>query len=217
MTKLSLIELCCPVCDNHFRSRAVEATDSPAGKRTAFHDESLGAAPIRYLVHSCNRCGFSGVEADFTEETELSMRVVDNVWTELAPLLATSTGVASEKYEAAAKVAEWRGADLRHAAELWLRAAWCCVDEEDVEAERFFQRKAAWGFEAALVAFDDVPREDRALLTCLVGELWRRIGDLREARAWFHRVPGEVVDVESQQWVIEAARQQRVAPRECFG
>jgi uncharacterized protein (DUF2225 family) len=217
MTKLQLIELCCPVCDNHFRSRPVEATDSPAGKRTAFHDESLGAAPIRYLVHRCDRCGFSGVEADFTEETELSMMVIDHVWNELAPLVANDTGTASEKYEAAAKVAEWRGADLRHAAELWLRAAWCCVDEEDVEAERFFQRKAAWGFEAALFAFDDVPREDRALLTCLTGELWRRIGDLREARAWFDRVPGEVIDVGSQQWVIEAARQQRVAPRECFG
>ncbi len=172
MTTLQLIELCCPVCDNHFRSRAVEATDSPAGKRTAFHDESLGAAPSRYLVHRCDRCGFSGVEADFTGETELSMMVIDHVWNELAPLVANNTGAASEKYEAAAKVAEWRGADPRHAAELWLRAAWCCVAEEDVEAERFFQRKAARRFEAALFAFDDVPREDRALLTCLTGELW---------------------------------------------
>lgn len=216
MTKLQLIELCCPVCDNHFRSRAVEAADSPAGKRTAFHDESLGAAPIRFLVHMCDRCGFSGAEDDFTAETELSMTVIDHVWNELAPLVANNSGAASEKYEAAAKVAEWRGADPRHAADLWLCAAWCCVDEEDVEAERFFQRKAARRFEAALVAFDDVPREERALLTCLTGELWRRIGDLRQARAWFNRVPGEVIDVERQQWVIAAARQQRDAPREWF-
>jgi hypothetical protein len=145
------------------------------------------------------------------------MTVIDHVWNELAPLVAKNTGAASEKYEAAAKVAEWRGDDPRHAADLWLRAAWCCVDEEDVEAERFFQLKAAQRFEAALSAFDDVPREDRALLTCLTGELWRRIGDLRQARAWFDRVPGEVIDAESQQWVIAAARQQRVAPRECFG
>lgn len=216
MTTLQLIELCCPVCDNHFRSRAVEATDSPAGKRAAFHDESLGATAMRYPVHRCDGCGFSGMDADFTGETELSMKVIDRVFNELAPLAANNTSAASEKYEAAAKLVEWRGADPRHAADLWLRAAWCCVDEEDVEAERFFQRKAARKFEAALSAVDGVPREDRALLTCLIGELWRRIGDLRAARAWFDRVSREVVDVHSQQWVIAAARQQRVAPRECF-
>jgi uncharacterized protein (DUF2225 family) len=218
MTKLQLIELCCPVCDNHFQSRAVEAADSPAGKRTDFHEQWPGRTPLPYMVHMCDRCGLSGTERDFTEGTEFSAVVIDHVWNELAPLVAPdNSGAASEKYEAAAKVAEWREADSRQAADLWLRAAWCCVDEEDVEAERFFRLKAARRFEDALSAFDDVPREDRALLTCLTGELWRRIGDLREARAWFDRVPGEVIDVESQQWVIAAARQQRVAPRECFG
>jgi hypothetical protein len=95
----------------------------------------------------------------------------------------------SEKYEAAAKVAEWQGLEPRHVADLLLRAAWCCVDEGDVEAERFFRRKAAWAFERSLDAFDGVAREERAVLTYLVGELWRRVGDPRLAREWFDRVP----------------------------
>jgi uncharacterized protein (DUF2225 family) len=216
MTKLQLIELCCPVCDNHFRSRAVAAADVPAGQRTDFHEESPGRAVLPYLVHMCDRCGFSGAERDFTDQTELSATVIEHVWNELAPCVADNGGAASEKYEAAAKVAEWSGADLRDAADLWLRAAWCCVDEGDVEAERFYRRIAARKFEAALTAFDDVPREDRAVLTYLTGELWRRIGDLGQARAWFDRVPCEVVDVKSQQWVIAAAWQQRDAPRDWF-
>lgn len=217
MTKLQLIELCCPVCEHHFRSRAVVAADAPAGKRTDFQTQSTGKEPLPYLVHMCTRCGFSGAERDFTEDTELPALVIDRVWNELAPCVASNGGAASEKYEAAAKVAEWRGGDPRHAADLWLRAAWCCVDEGDVEAERFFRRKAAWKFEATLLAFDEVPPKDRASLTYLTGELWRRIGDLRQARSWFDRVPDEVIDARSQQWIVDAARQQRDCPRDWFG
>jgi uncharacterized protein (DUF2225 family) len=123
----------------------------------------------------------------------------------------------SEKYEAAARVAEWAGAEPRQVADLLLRAAWCCVDEGDVEAERYFRRRAAWAFEQALSAYDGVAREERAVLTYLVGELWRRVGDPRQARAWFEQVPHEITETQSQQWVLDASRQQKDAPREWFG
>ena len=102
-------------------------------------------------------------------------------------------------------------------ADLLLRASWCCVDEGDIEAERFFRRKAAWMFEHALESYDGVAQEERAVLTYLVGELWRRVGDARLASAWFNRVETEVSDPSTQQWVIDAARQQRDCPREWFG
>ena len=123
----------------------------------------------------------------------------------------------SEKYEAAARVAEWAGAEPRQVADLLLRAAWCCVDEGDVEAERYFRRRAAWAFEQALSAYDGVAREERAVLTYLVGELWRRVGDQRQARGWFEQVAHELTDAQSQQWVLDASRQQKDAPREWFG
>jgi hypothetical protein len=62
-----------------------------------------------------------------------------------------------------------------------------------------------------------VAREERAVLTYLVGELWRRVGDGKLARAWFDRVQAEVVDQATQQWVMDAARQQRDCPRDWFG
>jgi hypothetical protein len=91
------------------------------------------------------------------------------------------------------------------------------VDEGDTEAERYFRRKAAWKFEEALASFDGVAREERAVLTYLVGELWRRVGDDRQAAAWFNRVGSEITDPATQQWVLDAARQQRDCPREWFG
>ena len=72
-------------------------------------------------------------------------------------------------------------------------------------------------FEESLQAYDAVPRDERAILTYLVGELWRRIGDTKKATSWFDLVEGEVTDPQSQQWVIDAAEQQKLNPREWFG
>ena len=220
MTTLQQIELQCPVCENRFRSQAVVSTNSFGGKRTDFHERAAGTQPLPYLVHTCNRCGYTGAERDFTEEAEVTPVLREHVWNELAPVVSGASKTpmtGSEKYEAAAKVAEWQGLEPRHVADLLLRAAWCCVDEGDIEAERFFRRKAAWAFEEALNAWDGVAREERAVLTYLVGELWRRVGDAGTARDWFNRVPNEIVDQSTQQWVLDAARQQRDCPREWFG
>jgi uncharacterized protein (DUF2225 family) len=217
MTTLQYIELRCPICDTQFRSQAVVSTNSFGGKRTDFHERAAGAQPLPFFVHMCSRCGYSGSERDFSDEAEVSPFLKEHVWNELAPTLAVGGVTGSEKYEAAAKVADWQSMEPRHVADLLLRAAWCCVDEVDTEAERFFRRKAAWSFERALGTYDGVPREERAVLTYLVGELWRRIGDTGKAKLWFNRVSEEIVDSQSQQWIVDAARQQRDCPREWFG
>ena len=216
MTVLQQIDLRCPVCENQFRSQAVVSTNSFGGKRTDFHERAAGTQPLPYLVHTCDQCGYSGSERDFGEEADVSPILREHVWSELAPQISRGLS-GSDKYEAAARVAEWQGLEPRHVADLLLRAAWCCVDEGDIEAERFFRRKAAWAFEAALASWDGVAREERAVLTYLVGELWRRVGDQQQACAWFHKVADEVTDHSTQQWVLDAARQQAECPREWFG
>ena len=59
--------------------------------------------------------------------------------------------------------------------------------------------------------------EERAVLTYLVGELWRRIGDVQQAREWFDKVSDEIVDSEAQHWILAASEQQRTDPQEWFG
>lgn len=231
MTTLQRIDLRCPVCDTRFASQAVVSTNSFGGKRTDFHERAAGTQPLPYLVHMCNRCGYSGPEREFTDEADPSPAVKAHVWNELAPTLAWAGAggsrlrsdeggpqvTGSAKYEAAAKVAEWQLMEPRYVGDFYLRAAWCCVDEGDVEAERYFRRHAAWTLERALASYDGVAREERAVLTYLVGEIWRRVGDLRAAEAWFLRVEGEIVDPQGQRWVLDATRQQRENPREWFG
>lgn len=216
MTTLRQIELSCPISGNSFQSQAVVTTNAFGGKRTDFHERAAGTQPLAFLVHMCGECGFSGVERDFNHDAEVSPLLKEHVLNELAPWVA-SDATGSAKYEAAAKVAEWQGADERNIADLLLRAAWCCVDENDVEAERYFRRQAVWMFERALGLYDGVPKDDRAVLTYLVGELWRRIGDERNAEEWFHRVAEEIVNETSQSWIIAVTEQQREDPQEWFG
>ncbi len=216
MTTLRQIVLSCPICDNNFRSQAVVTTDAFGGKRTDFHERSAGTQPLAYLVHMCGRCGYSGAESDFNTEGEVSPLLRQHVRNELTPLVSFFTA-GSDKYEAAAKVAQWQGLEERSIADLLLRAAWCCVDEEDSEAERYFRRHAAWMFARALAKYDGVIRHERPILTYLVGELWRRVGDLHQAHAWFDKVQGEVEDWDGERWILDATEQQRTDPQEWFG
>ncbi len=216
MTTLREIVLSCPVCGNSFQSQAVATTDAFGGKRTDFHELAAGTQPLAYLVHMCVECGYSGGEKDLDTEGEVSPLLKEHVLNELTPCVSMSP-LGSAKYEAAAKVADWQGMDARGIADLQLRAAWCCVDEDDVEAERYFRRHAAWMFERALSEYDGVPAEERATLTYLIGELWRRIGDLKQAQLWFERVSDEVIDPDTQYWIVATAEQQMVNPQEWFG
>ncbi|MGH7719924.1 MAG: DUF2225 domain-containing protein [Gemmatimonadaceae bacterium] len=217
MTTLRQIDLTCPICSNRFSSQAVLSTNSFGGKRTDFHERAAGTQPLPYFIHMCARCGYAGSEREFGEEAEVSPMLKEHVWDELAPRVPAGIVIGSEKYEFAAKVAIWQGCEPRRVADLLLRAAWCCVDEGDVEAERYFRRQAGWMFERALASFDGVEREERAVLTYLVGELWRRVGEMKRAAEWFARVPDEITNETVQQWVVDAARQQRDCPREWFG
>src|SRR3954466_2970582 len=199
MTTLQQVELQCPICETRFRSQTVVSTNSFGGKRTDFHERAAGTQPLPYLIHTCNRCGYSGADRDFTEEAEVSPVLKERVWNELAPCISCGTLAGSEKYEAAAKVAEWQGMEARHVADLLLRAAWCCVDEGDVEAERARRRKASWKFEEALGSFGGGVGDEPGVPTYLVGELWRRVEDTKLATAWFNREVPQVVDADREQ------------------
>ena len=218
MTTLKQIQLTCPVCEEHFKSEAVLSTNSFGGKRTDFHERAAGSQPLPYFVHTCTRCGYTANERDFGEKADMSLLVKANVWSEMAPRLGSGPLTGSEKYEFAAKVAIWQGAESRRVADLLLRAAWCCVDEKDTEAERYFRIWSASQFEQALASYDGVPGDETAIITYLVGELYRRAGKSELANEWFGKVESRITHPREQQWVLDIARQQMTdEPREWFG
>lgn len=212
MTVLQPIKLTCPVCLAEFQSQQVTSTNSFGGKRTDFHERAAGTQPLPFLVHTCATCGYSGAKQDFDTEVDSFSKVY--IRHKYVARQAPLTG--SEKYELAAKTAIVMEREPRRIADFWLKAAWCCVDEGDVEAERYYRRKAVEVYTAALDAYDGVDPAERPVLTYLVGELWRRIGDVRQAEEWFDRAIA-TVECPEHKWIADAAKQQRDYPREWFG
>ena len=211
MLTLQWIQLGCPVCDTTFESMTV-VRDDDASEAESTARSVMAAGLLPYLVHVCPRCGYAGSIDAFAEDIFLTAEVRDRVWSELAPTLAPSvrmpwlmlTAPGSEKYEGAAKVADWRNAGALTVGDLWFRAARCARDEGDHEAERYYARFAACWFTQAF-EHGDVDPESRAGLAFGLGELWLRIGHLRRAVRWFRQVAHEVVDPEAQRCLIEAA------------
>lgn len=210
MPTLQWIQLGCPVCDTTFESMTVVRDDDASKAESSAR--SVAANLLPYLVHVCHRCGYAGSVDAFAQDVFLTTEVRDRVWSELAPTLAPSvrmpwlklTALGSEKYEGAAKVAEWRNVDALAVGDLWFRAGRCAFDEGDHEAERYYARFAARWFTQALER-GDVDPESRAGLAFGLGELWLHIGDPRRAVGWFRQVSQEVVDPEAQRFLVEAA------------
>ena len=123
MTKLQMIELCCPVCDNRFQSRAVEAADSPAGKRTDFHEQWPGRPPLPYLVHM------------LIVRLQSQSRLLPGSYSAVRErsLLSQLASLAQPTRRRIREVRRQRrglnAGGLAALRDLWLRAAWCCVDE----------------------------------------------------------------------------------------
>lgn len=211
--------LTCPVCEKEFCTRVVTNTNSLGGKRTDFQEVATGdVQPLPYLIHTCPQCSYTGSEYDFGEDVDIWQGLRDFVRNEIWLLFLYEGKTGAAKYEAAAKIGELQGAKPRDVADLLLRAAWCCVNDGDVEAEMYYRRHAARKFEEALTEYEGMKPDERAVITYLVGELWRRIGYRCTAEHWFSMVQHEIVDGESQQWVLDAAAQQNGDnPQEWFG
>lgn len=224
MTTLTTKQLTCPACSWEFSTQTVLSTNAFGGKRTDFHERAAGAQPVQYFVQACPNCHYAGAQDDFTGERarEHAEDALRSNWLRhrTIRIMEGIPGTAipgAIKWELAALCALAAGYSLQTVADRYLRASWCCVDDGDIEAERYYRVHAARSFAMVLAEFDTIERDQRAVITYLVGELWRRIGDLKQAREWFDKVESEVIDPETQQWVVAAAIQQRDCPREWFG
>ena len=138
-TAFQRLRVFCPFCKKVFRSQKVVSM-SLGATRTDLYQRAKGTPPLAHLIHTCPTCGYSGAEEDFGEDVELSPTLKTRVRIEIAAVMARGPVSGSEKYEAAAKIVEWQDGDPRRVADLLLRAAWCCVEEGDIEAERYFRR-----------------------------------------------------------------------------
>lgn len=210
----------CPVCQCEFRAQVATPGVGVQAKRTDFHERMHGFSVLPHLVASCPACGYTAWPNWFQDALEggVDARVRDFVLDGIKPCIALEPLHApATRFEVAARIAYHQERERDHVADLWLHAAWCAVEAEDHEAERYYRLKAVALYESVLAEFNAVDRTRRGLLTYLVGELWRRIGDERRAALWFALVEHEVSPANEEQWLVQLAHQQLTAPKEWLG
>lgn len=201
----------CPICHTEFTTLCARPLPMVYRKRTDFHEEYGGRKPLAQLAQVCPGCGFAATDEVF-EQFDLGedgRRRVPTFTREEYPVQG------QDRWERVAICGMAVGWETRYVADAWLKAAWCCVEEGDHEAERYYRRKAAEGFAVCLGQYGTIPESERAVITYLVGELYRRIGFQSLATEFLEAAPALVTP--EQQWVCDLAVQQLRDPREWFG
>jgi uncharacterized protein len=202
------VSLKCPCCRNQFKAMSLFSTNTCGPLTTDLHRHAGGLSPLSLTVHACTQCGYSGHEGDFSPEA-VTPALKEWVQQNIRPIPARRG--ASAKFENSARIAEQGGASAYSVAHIWFRAGWC--ESEGSEASVRFRREAVSRFEAAMDK-GQVPKDELATTTYLVGELHRRIGDTDKARGWFARVPEAAGDNAEQKWLVDLAIQQSTDPKE---
>lgn len=211
MTTLAQVQLNCPCCGERFDTEILGSTNI-LGRCTDFRPVTGGIPFIFHVVQSCPACGFTWDSNDF-EEVKLSDEFRDRIKTCITPELDTEQLSPQRKHALLAMIYEIMEASPLQTAGAWLHAAWCAVCSNAKREERAYRKKAIRYLETAL-AEDAVPEEERAKLTYLVGELYRRTGDIKRAHVWFGKVKEATVDNRKQSWILNLAEQQKNGPRD---
>lgn len=215
-TTLGQIQLLCPACNNQFVSRT--AKSKALYKETDFREVYEVADIYACNIHTCLNCGYSAIRKNFNKNVEIFWETLRKIEQEIYPLIEIPyLDSGSSKYRAAAMIAGWQYENSWNIAHLYLKAAWCAVEEKDPDTEKELRIEAACLFEKALLSYDEVPRSERAATTYLIGELWRRIGNEEvQSNEWFCRVRLETTDDPNQSHWEEFARIQMIRPGDRF-
>jgi tetratricopeptide (TPR) repeat protein len=211
MTTAMPLQLKCPNCAVIVESRVLTSTNF-LGTYTDFRRRTSGFEPLQFAVHSCGKCGFSGPEKWFEEQlTEKIRKFVDQ---NLKPLMRGKRSIPPwRKFEHAAQIARWKPCSPDQIADLYLSAAYVCAANGRPEEEKSNRTQAIEFFRQA-IEVDGIAVEHVPSVTYLIGELYRRIGLVEDARAWFEKSEVLAEGRSELGWLVKLSRQQRTDPRD---
>ncbi len=212
MTTLAQVYFKCPCCGSRFTGEILCSTNI-LGRCTDFRPITGGIPFIFHTVQLCPNCGFTWESEEF-DEMDIPDNLKDEVKKNISPEIKGEALTPQKKHVLLARIYQLMEASPLQIAGAYLHASWCCVYDDAVDEERNYRKKAIEYFKEALSAKNVVAEEERARLTYLVGELYRRTCDITNAHTWFDRVEGEIVDKEAQSLFLKLAKQQKSDPRD---
>lgn len=201
------IELPCWVCEESFESE--EPTSyGLSGRGSDLCPRPVGINPLPLLLHTCPTCGFTGDARAFDpEQADEQVRE----WVLAGGLGAVARDIPDSGYGkyvlAAICHARRRRPSPFQLAELYLAASWSAQLEEAPDPLPSLQAEAADHFERALLA-EEVADDERAIMTYLVGELRRRLGEFEAALQLFDQAAVEFTEHGGPRWLLRALGKQ---------
>jgi uncharacterized protein len=204
---LTPIKVGCPNCRRKFETY-VPISMSVFNVHTDFCPDTLGRP-----VHSCIHCGFAGSQQRF--KRKVSAKVRELVAAHLKPIKWGSKSSWWRRFEHAARIAEWESRPPEEIANLYLGAAYECASNSAASArtEAAYRKKAVRFFQKSLDA-NEISSENVPNVTYLVGELYRRVGELEEAAVWLKKAEALAAERDDLRWLVMLAKQQRMKPKE---
>lgn len=172
----------CPKCRTEFLTDSI-ASCGHAGMDTDFRPQYWGMDPLPLFIHRCPRCRFIGESDEFQEQTALFPSQI-----EFAPrrYLRDPDDAGWDRYVDLARRKQSEGAPKREVGEALLRAAWCARGVDEMRERKLLLRAA----EASVRALSEPEAggDDTAVLTYLVGEVFRRAGHFDKSIAYLEQV-----------------------------
>lgn len=187
-------EVTCPVCAQPFKTKAVKSNAPRIKSRDSdFLIRYNIINPLLYDVWLCPICGYAALKGDFhkikNHQKPLIIAKISNQWQgkKYPPILNEQNAI--ERLKLALFNAVVAEAPNSTKAYICLKIAWIYRLIENYEEERSFLLKALEGF---LLAYSNEYTPfyglDSHALMYLIGELYRRTDNEKEALVWFGNV-----------------------------
>jgi uncharacterized protein len=180
-------DLTCELCGREFPSLLVRKSKQAVTKTDSdFCAYYEGEVPYFYHVFICPACGYAFLES-FTKKPGNKMKE------KLSPLPDFFSGkrdapTAQLAYKRAIECAKMQREDDAVLASLHLQLGWICRLTGDEQKELAALREAL-GHYVAVYESSNLP--DASKVMYLIGELNRRLGNLKEAVFWYSKVAGD--------------------------
>ena len=185
-------EIKCPVCNIKFETKKVRGSKLRLIKRDEdFLPYYEGENPIKYNVLVCPNCGYAATESKYDSLTKMEKEIVlteiSSKWNKRSygGLRTLDDGI--EAYKLALYIGQLLDYNKLDLGLLCLNLGWSYRMKEDKEEEIRFLELAKELLENSFYnEYLNDTNMDELRLSYLIGELNRRLGNIKEALKWFN-------------------------------
>lgn len=187
----------CPVCKTKFTSLAVRSSKVYVERKEAdLHVIYRGVSPLHYSIIICPACYYAASTNSFSQEINpaLLQKLIQALY-QLRPKTTIEYDrerdleKALDSFKLAIRSAQLKQVRSGELAGLFMGAAWLARENNDKELEQVYLKEALNHYlEAYNKDFQSIGNMSDIQATYLIGELYRRTGNYKEAVNWFNRV-----------------------------